>query len=362
MLAAQFSRRIAGCCPAGVPVLAGLLLLLAAGCRRSETGADKAAPAGKVPPPAPVFAVLETDKGTIEIELLPGDAPKTVENFRLLAERGYYDGLTFHRIVKGFMIQGSDPQGDGRGGESAWGGKFDDEIKRESPLYERGLGYKRGVVAMANAGPNTNGSQFFILHKDHPMAPNYTIFGRVASGMEVVDVLAELPTQRGADGGRGEGGQLGSDCTGQKAIRIGRSGVPPPEPHCVQPACRRDLPLIARAGVGLEIVFPHDLSGAVLHTETSQCRGPADRGDAGAGDGEGLSAFVVRGNQLNAVAVGRDHLLVVFGLPHRTGRNDRRVALGPRHRADRRIGVGLGEDRADVFQRNVARSVAASLG
>jgi len=173
-----------------------------AGCSRPDAAAEKsAAPAGNVPPPAPLFAVLETDKGVIELELLPGAAPKTVENFRLLAERGYYDGLTFHRIVKGFMIQGGDPQGDGRGGESAWGGKFNDEITRDSPLYQRGLGYKRGVVAMANSGPNTNGSQFFILHKDYPMPPNYTIFGRVTSGMEVVDVLAELPTQRGGDGG-----------------------------------------------------------------------------------------------------------------------------------------------------------------
>ena len=124
-----------------------------------------------------------------------------MENFRLLAGRGYSNGLTFHRIVKGFMIQGGDPQGDGRGGVSAWGGTFDDEIQRESPLYQRGLGYKRGMVAMANRGPNTNSSQFFILHQDHPMAPSYTIFGRVKQGLEVVDALAELPTQRGADGG-----------------------------------------------------------------------------------------------------------------------------------------------------------------
>jgi cyclophilin family peptidyl-prolyl cis-trans isomerase len=177
------------------------LLLMAAvmigvGCGRQE----KPAPESLLPV-TPLFAVIDTEKGPIEIELLPGDAPKAVENFRLLAERGYYNGLTFHRIVKGFMIQGGDPQGDGRGGESAWGGTFDDEIKRESPLYQRGLGYKRGVVAMANRGPNTNTSQFFILHKDYPMAPSYTIFGRVVKGMEVVDALAELPTQRGPDGG-----------------------------------------------------------------------------------------------------------------------------------------------------------------
>ena len=172
------------------------LALLAVGCSRSKT--ETAAP--PPPPPAP-HALLETDKGTIEIEFLPGDAPKTVENFRLLAERGYYNGLTFHRIVKGFMIQGGDPQGDGRGGESAWGGKFDDEIVRDSPLYQKGLGYKRGIVAMANAGPNTNASQFFIIHQDHPLPPSYTIFARVVQGIEVVDALAELPTQRGMDGG-----------------------------------------------------------------------------------------------------------------------------------------------------------------
>ena len=174
------------------------LALATAGCGRADKAVGSAA---TTPPPRPVIAVLETEKGTIEIELLPGAAPKTVENFRLLAERGYYNGLTFHRIVKGFMIQSGDPRGDGRGGESAWGGTFDDEIQRESPLYERGLGYRRGVVAMANRGPNTNTSQFFILHQDHPMAPAYTIFGRVKSGMEVVDALAELPTQRGPDGG-----------------------------------------------------------------------------------------------------------------------------------------------------------------
>ena len=193
--------------PADVPRSSGLVgiwvvaLGLFSGCGRPDAAGDKPAVSAGNQPPPPVFAVLETDKGVIELELLPSAAPKTVENFRLLAERGYYDGLTFHRIVKGFMIQGGDPQGDGRGGESAWGGKFNDEITRDSALYQRGLGYKRGVVAMANSGPNTNGSQFFILHKDYPMPPNYTIFGRVTSGLEVVDILAELPTQRGGDGG-----------------------------------------------------------------------------------------------------------------------------------------------------------------
>lgn len=175
---------------------ATLLLLATLGCSRSDPKAATAtAPAAK-----PVVAVLETEKGTIEFELLPGEAPKTVENFRLLAERGFYNGLTFHRIVKKFMIQTGDPQGDGRGGVSAWGGTFDDEIQPRGPLYQGGVGYKRGVVAMANRGPNTNTSQFFIIHQDFPMQPAYTIFGRVTKGLDVVDVLAELPTQRAATG------------------------------------------------------------------------------------------------------------------------------------------------------------------
>ena len=147
-----------------------------------------------------MHAVIDTDKGPIEIEFLASDAPKAVENFRLLAEHGYYDGLTFHRIVKDFMIQGGDPTGDGTGGESAWGGTFEDEIKADSALYRDG--YKRGLVAMANAGPNTNGSQFFILQRDYPLPPNYVVFARVTKGMEVVDALGDTPTTLGADGGK----------------------------------------------------------------------------------------------------------------------------------------------------------------
>ena len=143
-------------------------------------------------------AVLETDKGAIELEFFEEDQPRAVENFRLLAEHGYYDGLTFHRVVKGFMIQGGDPTGDGTGGESAWGGMFADEINPQSPRYREG--YRRGIVAMANAGPNTNGSQFFIMHRDYPLPPNYVIFAHVTTGIEVVDVLAETPTTTGPSG------------------------------------------------------------------------------------------------------------------------------------------------------------------
>lgn len=138
------------------------------------------------------IAVIETNKGTIKIELLESDAPKTTENFRLLAEKNYYDGVIFHRVIRSFMIQGGDPLGMGYGGESAWGGKFDDEINKTSDLYKGP--YAKGTVAMANAGPNTNGSQFFIMHVDYPLPPAYTKFGKVIEGQEVVDAIAEVGT------------------------------------------------------------------------------------------------------------------------------------------------------------------------
>ena len=139
-------------------------------------------------------AVIQTNKGTIRFELLEQDAPKTTENFITLAERGYYNGVIFHRVIKGFMIQGGDPTGTGRGGESAWGGRFDDEIDPSSEVYRRG--YKAGTVAMANAGPNTNGSQFFIMHVDYPLPPSYTIFGRTLEGQDVVDAIATTAKDR----------------------------------------------------------------------------------------------------------------------------------------------------------------------
>jgi cyclophilin family peptidyl-prolyl cis-trans isomerase len=168
---------------------------LAAACDRPET--NPKVPAG-AKSSGGLHGVIDTDKGTIEIEFLPADAPKAVENFRLLAEHGYYDGLTFHRVVKGFMIQGGDPAGDGSGGLSAWGPPFEDEINRDSALY-RG-GYRRGLVAMANAGPNTNGSQFFILQEDYPLEPNYVIFARVTSGLDAVDAIANAPVTTGPGG------------------------------------------------------------------------------------------------------------------------------------------------------------------
>jgi cyclophilin family peptidyl-prolyl cis-trans isomerase len=139
-------------------------------------------------------ATIQTNKGTIKIELLEQDAPKTTENFRLLAEKGYYDGVIFHRVIKGFMIQGGDPTGTGRGGESAWGGRFADEINASSEVYRSG--YKAGTVAMANAGPHTNGSQFFIMHVDYPLPPSYAIFGRVIEGQDIVNAIATTDTDR----------------------------------------------------------------------------------------------------------------------------------------------------------------------
>lgn len=140
-------------------------------------------------------AVIQTNKGSIEFELLEQDAPKTTENFIKLAQKGYYKGVIFHRVIKDFMIQGGDPTGTGRGGESIWGQRFADEINKASALYK--TGYKAGIVAMANAGPNTNGSQFFIMHKDYDLPPNYTIFGRVSVGQSVVDTIATSPTEKG---------------------------------------------------------------------------------------------------------------------------------------------------------------------
>ncbi len=121
-------------------------------------------------------AVIKTNKGDINLELNPAEAPQTVNNFVTLARDGFYDGVTFHRVVPGFVIQGGDPTGTGRGGP---GYRFNDEPVRRP--------YKAGTVAMANAGPNTNGSQFFICLEDQPgLPPNYTIFGDVTSGMNVV--------------------------------------------------------------------------------------------------------------------------------------------------------------------------------
>jgi cyclophilin family peptidyl-prolyl cis-trans isomerase len=134
-------------------------------------------------------AIIKTTKGDIEIEFYPKDAPNTVANFVKLAKKGFYDDVIFHRVIKGFMIQGGDPTGTGMGGP---GYKFADELNPKSPSYK--AGYKKGVVAMANSGPNTNGSQFFIMLADYPLPNNYTIFGKVIKGQEVVDEIGSVQT------------------------------------------------------------------------------------------------------------------------------------------------------------------------
>jgi len=130
------------------------------------------------------IATMKTNEGTIKFELFAPDTPFTVNNFIFLSEQGFYDDVIFHRIVKDFMIQGGDPTGTGTGGP---GYTFSDEaITRD---------YTRGTLAMANAGPNTNGSQFFIMHKDLALPKSYVIFGKVIEGIETVDKIAEMEVQ-----------------------------------------------------------------------------------------------------------------------------------------------------------------------
>ena len=139
-------------------------------------------------------AVIDTTMGKITIELLDKDAPVTAENFYKLASSGFYNGLVFHRTIKGFMIQGGDPNGNGTGGRTADGRTLPNEINRSSPLYQGG--YARGLVAMANRGaPETATSQFFIMHQNYPLPPNDTVFARVVDGLDVVDKIASAPTE-----------------------------------------------------------------------------------------------------------------------------------------------------------------------
>lgn len=141
-----------------------------------------------------VVAVIKTNMGTIEIELFEKQTPKTVANFVGLAEKGYYNGVIFHRVIDNFMIQGGDPTGTGRGGESIYGAKFEDEIV--SSLRHDGP----GILSMANAGPNTNGSQFFITLVATPwLDGKHTVFGKVISGMDVVSSIGKVQTSKPGD-------------------------------------------------------------------------------------------------------------------------------------------------------------------
>ena len=133
--------------------------------------------------------VFETSQGTIEFKLFPKIAPKACENFVSLVEKGYYDGVIFHRIIPNFMIQGGDPTGTGRGGKSIWGKPFNDEVTPDLRFDRNGL------LAMANAGPNTNGSQFFITTAKTPwLNMRHTIFGEVVEGYDIVKKLESVAT------------------------------------------------------------------------------------------------------------------------------------------------------------------------
>lgn len=137
----------------------------------------------QIDPEKTYLARMETSKGTIELELYPEHAPKTVNNFAFLAKEGYYDGVIFHRVINNFVIQGGDPTGTGAGGP---GYKFEDE------LVGNPLKHESKVMSMANAGPNTNGSQFFITHSPQPhLDGKHTVFGKVVKGTDVVDAIQQ---------------------------------------------------------------------------------------------------------------------------------------------------------------------------
>ena len=141
------------------------------------------------------------DFGNITVELYDKDAPLAAQNFLRLTDSGYYDCLTFHRVAAGFVIQGGDPNGNGSGGQSAFGKPFADELNPSAPSYK--AGYLKGVLAMANSGPNTNGSQFFIMLADNNLPHSYTIFGKVVSGQDVVDKIGQVaitPVMGATDG------------------------------------------------------------------------------------------------------------------------------------------------------------------
>ena len=146
----------------------------------------------EVKPMSQLSVILHTNQGDIEINLFPEIAPKACENFTTHAEKGYYDGVIFHRVIQEFMIQGGDPDGTGMGGKSIWGKPFEDECTADCKFDRAGL------LAMANAGPRTNGSQFFITCAPTPwLQMRHTIFGEVISGMDVVKKIETTATGRG---------------------------------------------------------------------------------------------------------------------------------------------------------------------
>jgi cyclophilin family peptidyl-prolyl cis-trans isomerase len=148
-----------------------------------------APPAMQIDPAKKYTATIDTNQGTMKADLFASEAPNTVNNFVFLARDGYYNDVPFHRVIQDFMAQTGDPTGTGTGGP---GYRFNDE-----PVTRN---YDRGTLAMANAGPNTNGSQFFIVHKDYPLPKNYTIFGKVTEGLDTLDKIATTPTGPGTGG------------------------------------------------------------------------------------------------------------------------------------------------------------------
>jgi len=136
-------------------------------------------------------AVIKTSMGDMSVDFFTEDAPMTVNNFINLSRDGYYDNVIFHRVISGFMIQGGDPSGTGHGEMGKYPGyKFEDELNNQRS-------YEKGILAMANAGPDTNGSQFFIMHVDYPLPYQYTIFGLVTDGLDIIDKIASVETGDG---------------------------------------------------------------------------------------------------------------------------------------------------------------------
>ncbi len=177
--------------------LFGVLLVVTTACTAETKPATPTVKKAEVVDPmaskkSNPIVVLETNQGNIELELFPEVAPKAVKNFLELSKKGYYDGIIFHRVIKNFMIQGGDPTGTGRGGESIYGGVFDNEYA-PNVMFN-----KPGILAMANAGPNTNGSQFFIttVATTH-LNGGYTIFGKVVNGYDVVKKIENTKTAQG---------------------------------------------------------------------------------------------------------------------------------------------------------------------
>ena len=178
-------------------LLLGMLVIVPIMLYSQETGEKKSEQAMKekaMDEPKGVFAQIETSMGTVMAELYERSVPKTAANFIGLAEKGYYNGMTFHRVIDKFMIQGGDPTGTGRGGESFYGSPFEDEIvdtlKHTSP----------GTLSMANAGPNTNGSQFFITLVPTPwLDGRHTVFGKVVEGMDVINAIGKVKTTKPFD-------------------------------------------------------------------------------------------------------------------------------------------------------------------